>query len=202
METNLNQRLAAVLDKHPEEWRTVSVNEFYEVSDLGNVRRRSCAPGRVSGRSMAGVYNKAGYHVVSLRGAGRTKKSFLAHRLVAAAFLENPEDKPHVNHIDGNKANNALSNLEWCTRRENTIHAMKLGLHTFGERNGTAKLTEEKVREIRRRYASGELMRQLAASYGVAESTVRKVVRLLKWKCVEQHSRTHDADAKGGANGA
>lgn len=55
-------------------------------------------------------------------------KTYALHRLIAYAFLENPENKEHVNHIDGNKKNNAISNLEWVTNTENQIHKHKIGL--------------------------------------------------------------------------
>lgn len=56
------------------------------------------------------------------------EKSYPLHRVIASAFIPNPEDKPQVNHIDGNKTNNAVSNLEWVTHQENVQHAVKLGL--------------------------------------------------------------------------
>ena len=68
-----------------------------------------------------------GYYKVDLRKDGK-RKSMKAHRLVAMAFIPNPEDKPHINHIDGNPLNNNVENLEWCTPRENVIHALETGL--------------------------------------------------------------------------
>lgn len=67
--------------------------------------------------------SKHGYYTVSFR-----QKSFLVHRLVTKAFIPNKENKPQVNHIDGNKLNNNLNNLEWCSRLENMRHAFNLGL--------------------------------------------------------------------------
>lgn len=67
--------------------------------------------------------SKHGYCTISFR-----RKSFLVHRLVAKAFILNPENKPQVNHIDGDKLNNNLNNLEWCSRLENMRHAFNLGL--------------------------------------------------------------------------
>lgn len=69
---------------------------------------------------------KGGYYCVGLS-KGKTK-TFRVHQLVAKAFIPNPENKPYVNHIDGNKVNNSVSNLEWCTCSENNLHNHKIGL--------------------------------------------------------------------------
>ena len=95
--------------------------------------------------------NGNGYLYVSKQ-SGRKTKHYYVHRLVAEAFIENPLNKPEVNHIDGNKRNNIVENLEWCTRGENIIHAYKTGLNTPSEKqkciariNGYKNL--EKMRE-------------------------------------------------------
>lgn len=75
-----------------------------------------------------------GYMRITLIKNGKPK-SFAAHRLVAMAFIPNPENKPQVNHKDGNKLNNHVSNLEWCTSQENIHHAIKTGLTTFKKGN-------------------------------------------------------------------
>ena len=70
------------------------------------------------------------------------------HRLVAQAFIPNPENKPEINHIDGNKTNNDVSNLEWATRKENAHHAIQIGLYNpRGENNAYSKYTEKQIRE-------------------------------------------------------
>jgi hypothetical protein len=79
------------------------------------------------GRVLAVQKSNVGYFRVELWDNGRGKKHSI-HRLLAEAFIPNPDNKPHVNHIDGDKANNALSNLEWVTQSENQKHAYKLGL--------------------------------------------------------------------------
>jgi hypothetical protein len=68
-----------------------------------------------------------GYYLVTLVNSGTRKNQFI-HRLLAQHYIPNPLNKPQVNHIDGNKQNNALSNLEWVTAKENSVHAVKLGL--------------------------------------------------------------------------
>lgn len=68
--------------------------------------------------------NRYGYVVVTLW-VNKQAKPYRLHRLIAKTFIENPENKPEINHIDGNKQNNDISNLEWCTSSENNIHAIK-----------------------------------------------------------------------------
>lgn len=73
------------------------------------------------------LHKGTGYYLVTLCNNGLRKNQFI-HRLLALHFVPNPENKPQVNHIDGNKQNNALTNLEWVTSKENSIHAVKMGL--------------------------------------------------------------------------
>lgn len=105
------------------------------------------------------------------------------HRLVAQAFIPNPENKPEVNHIDGNKQNNHVSNLEWTTRSENEKHAYDSGLHCKkGEKNSMAKLTEREVLEIRYLYEQGESIENLTNKYSITFSGIYNVIKRVTWK--------------------
>lgn len=97
----------------------------YEVSNLGNVRSTK----RKQPIILKPKVNKYGYHEVCLRKDNKNVHRTV-HRLVAMAFIDNPEDKPTVNHKDGNKLNNEVANLEWNTISENTKHAYNNGLFT------------------------------------------------------------------------
>ena len=102
-------------------WKPIKEHEeFYEVSDKGEVRNKK------TGKLIVGDKNNFGYMRVCLYNP--FKKRYFRHRLVALHFIDNPENKQFVNHIDGDKTNNTLSNLEWCTRSENELHAFRTNL--------------------------------------------------------------------------
>ena len=103
-------------------WRVISEFPNYEVSNLGRVRR--VWKNHASMKQTA--LSKVGYEMVHLSHEG-TNKHRAIHRLVAIAFIDNPDNLPEVNHIDGNKLNNSVDNLEWCSRSQNMKHAYSIG---------------------------------------------------------------------------
>jgi len=108
-----------------EEWLPIVDSDNAYISNLGNVSR--------NGKQVIPDEDSEGYLRVSV--GGRIKRDRI-HRLVAKAFIANPNYKPYVNHIDGNKKNNRIDNLEWCTPKENSMHASKTGLlsHDTGKK--------------------------------------------------------------------
>ena len=98
-------------------WKLIDQFPNYNVSNLGNIKN-------IITNKPLKILNKEGYGSVSLK-YNELKKSLKVHRLVAVAFIENPENKSDVNHKDKNKLNNHISNLEWMTRKENNIHRCK-----------------------------------------------------------------------------
>ena len=122
-----------------EVWRPVVGWEgLYEVSNLARVRSVECDTIRYrngkpityhkrGGKVIKGKVMPNGYIMVRLHKDGEETNA-LAHRLVAQAFIPNPDNLPEINHKDGNRANNQVSNLEWCTAQENTIHSWRMGL--------------------------------------------------------------------------
>ena len=101
-------------------WKDIPGYEgLYKVSDSGDVYNIK------SKRKLKLTVSDAGYHKVNLRNNGSVK-THLVHRLVALSFIPNPKEKPQVNHIDEDSLNNSLSNLEWCTPKENCNHGTRL----------------------------------------------------------------------------
>lgn len=119
-----------------ENWKDIPGFEgAYQVSTLGRIRsldrtivrgpskRRGQHEAKLKGRTIRPVLRKDGYAVVSL---GKGSPYNRVHRLVAEAFIPNPDGKPMINHINGNRSDNSVDNLEWCTNQENQIHAVKV----------------------------------------------------------------------------
>lgn len=108
-------------------WKTLEENKNYQVSNLGRVR--SVFKGEGKEIVMKPVVDKGGYLRIGLSGGSRSKHTTrLVHQLVALAFIPNPSGYREINHIDGNKLNNTVSNLEWCSRSHNVSEAFRLGL--------------------------------------------------------------------------
>lgn len=124
-------------------WKPIKNYEgMYEVSNMGRVRSLNRLIPRnknskksyykIKGRPVAITDNGNGYKLVSLSKQGR--KNHYLHRLVATHFIPNPCEKYFVNHKDGDKSNNHVSNLEWVTHSENIVHSVKMGIHPSGIR--------------------------------------------------------------------
>lgn len=130
--------------------------------------------------------NSHGYKVVSLHVNGKLN-IFRVHRLVAAAFIPNPENKPYINHIDGNRANNCVDNLEWCTQKENMYHAnhvlharkvtVKSQIASSKRGISNRKLTMEQAKEVRNSYFNkGFTVTELSRTYGVCRTQIRRLL--------------------------
>jgi hypothetical protein len=161
-------------------WKPVKGYEgIYEVSNFGNVKNNV---------KVLSLRVNRGYQYITLYKDGKTS-SKAVHRLVAIAFIPNAKSKPEVNHIDGDKLNNHINNLEWCTPSENAIHAYATGLKkprkASGELNENAKLTRKEVIEIRNRYVKGCKVNgttALARDYGISKSQACRIVTNKMWK--------------------
>lgn len=169
-----------------EEWRPIVGWEgWYEVSSLGRIKRLKGFPGVTwPGRILMPINLSFGYHGINLCKPGimRTKR---IHALVARAFLGPMPEGMVTNHKDGNKKNNAPSNLEYVTQLENTAHAMRLGLtQRKGSKNAAAKLHENDVVQIRALAKSGIEQRSIAIKFGVTDTAISYIVKRKTWRHV------------------
>lgn len=103
-------------------WKLIDGDDRYYVSNLGNVKTIDYNHQQIE-KNLKPVIRNNGYKYVAIN-----KKQLAVHRLVAMAFIENNDNKPFVNHVDGDKTNNKVENLEWCTAKENMSHAFKNNL--------------------------------------------------------------------------
>lgn len=175
-------------------WKPVIEYEnVYEVSNLGRLRSK---PVFVVNDSIFGdlggyiknikiknqTINRDGYLTSKLCFNGKCRR-LTVHRLVAKAFIPNPNKYSQVNHMDGNKFNNTLENLEWVSAAQNTKHAWETGLitneHMLGSNHHSSKLIEEDVLDIRN---SNLTRKQLAEKYSISLSTVNDIIRRKSWK--------------------
>lgn len=133
------------------------------------------------GKLLTGHLDRNGYRCGIIKG-----KNVQFHRIVAATFIPNPLNKPCINHIDGNKSNNNINNLEWCTHSENTIHAYKTGLEhkVFGESHHAHKLTKEAVTYIRNNLNTP--VKELANKFNVSTYTIHDVLNNKTWRNINE----------------
>lgn len=164
---------------------------IYQVSSLGNIKR---LPLIIKSKNNIHKYykemllkpskTKYGYLKVSL--TKYKKITYLLHRLVALTFIDNPENKPQVNHKDANKSNNNISNLEWVTSNENIQHAYRNGLikPMKGILNGSSVLNENQVLEIRK--LKGKMFnKDIAKIYNCGSSTISRIFNNITWKHIQ-----------------
>ena len=160
-------------------FKPVENYEPLEVNDKGVVRNKN------TGKVLSVRKNKGGYCVVSHKGSPT-----LVHRLVAIAFLPNPEDKPCVNHIDSVRDNNELENLEWCTYQENAIHGNVFGFgldkYTHGESSNFAIHTEETIREVCKLLVDGYRGVDIEKITGIHKALVSDIKRGKRWSSVSK----------------
>lgn len=169
-------------------WKQVQGYEnIYEVSDHGEVRSidRSVNNYRVKGRVLRQHDSGKGYPAVALCKNGKPHTTYV-HSLVANAFIPKPDTllRLVVNHKDGDKRNNDVTNLEWVSYSQNNQHAYDNNLKERGEQFYNTKLTEAQVKEIRKN-GKYDTYEQIAQQYGVSKATIRDVLLHNDWKHIQ-----------------
>lgn len=164
---------------------------FYQVSNKGNVKSldrlvNGCSfkgYQRMKGKQLKLQKRKSGHLDVLLKKNGKEKRCWV-HRLVAKAFIPNPDNLPIVNHIDSNPQNNSVENLEWCTQQHNINHCVKSG--RFNPRKGVdhkdCRLTEEQVIEIRKLGGNGLSYQKISQLFNISDTHVKNIIIRKKWK--------------------
>lgn len=155
-------------------WAEIPEVEGYEASHKGEIRNKK------TGKILHQFLGKDGYLRIQI--AGKTR---LVHRIIADTYLRKIDEKNFVNHMDGDKQNNNVGNLEWVTRSENMVHAYTHGLkNSTGTNNGRSKLKMSDVVFIRENYVPGDKefgATALAKKYGVARQTISAVASGQNW---------------------
>lgn len=178
------------MDQH---WKPIKGYEgIYMVLNIGQVKSldRIDSIGRLKkGLILSDVDNGNGYRIVNLKFNGK-QKMYTVHRLVAEAFIPNPMNLPQVNHIDGDKSNNKLENLEWCDKSHNMKHAYKIGLIKAldGEKSPHHKLKKSDVEYCKSNYKKYDPkygFAALARFLGVSDTTIKHAVYGTNWKGVK-----------------
>lgn len=153
------------------EWIQTHVNGFL-VSNTGKVKGpKGILKTQVSTR---------GYEKCTISKDGK-RQYFLVHRLVAQAFLPNTNNKPEVNHLDGDKLNNHVSNLEWVTRSENELHRARVLGKGLGTLNGNSKFNPEDIIETRILHMSGMDCAAISRIKGISKSQTHRIINGKHW---------------------
>lgn len=161
-------------------WRDIEdLDGVYEVSNLGRIRNKKTK--NIKSFVYDGHYYKFGYdYTVNKK---RRKGWYRVHKAVAKAFIPNPEDKPTINHIDGDRKNNKADNLEWATHKEQSVHARDALKINCGENHYSAKYTNEQVREMRRLYEEENFsIKMLQNIFNDKYNNIRRIVKYERWK--------------------
>jgi len=180
-----------------ERWIPVDPDGFfkglYEISDRGRFKMLPRLQNNMWGglsltkEKIISGHTAHGYKIVQLKKEPK-RLTIAVHRLVGLAFIQNPENKPYINHKNGVKHDNRAINLEWCTPSENNHHFSEtiVSNRKRGEKHPKAKLTEEKVIEIRRLYKNeGHTTRSLAKMFEVGYVRIYDIIAYRTWKHVQ-----------------
>lgn len=154
--------------------------ERYTVNTNGEVFSLSYRNSRKKKR-MCEQLNMYGYSIVQLTNKNG-RRPYKVHRLVAKTFIPNPKNKPTVNHINGNKEDNRVENLEWATIAENQKHAYRTGIkNTSGENNGNSKYTKHQIRKLKTMHKEGYSYSEISRACNISKKYVQQIIREKRW---------------------
>jgi DNA-binding transcriptional regulator YiaG len=160
------------------EYKTIPNHPRYEISKEGIIRTK------ISLKIKSQYVGSTGYYMVSFSYLNKSKP-LRVHRLIAETYIPNPENQPEINHKDGNKLNNNISNLEWVTHLGNMQHANKAGLmNNKGSNNGTAKLKETDILKIRELLKTKLSQQKIANMFNVSRSAILMIHLNKRWSHV------------------
>ena len=164
-------------------WNIIHGYSDYQISNYGRVKSLKFNKEKI----LKLPVTKKGYLQIRLYKNGKRKLNhsyrFYIHRLVANAFIFNPDNKPEINHKDGNKMNNYIDNLEWVIHSDNMKHAIKKGLFdNNGEKNCNSKITKNDILVIHGLYLSGISQKIIGLIYNIAQQNVSLIVNGKNWK--------------------
>lgn len=174
-------------------WKDIPDFEgLYQVSNLGNVKTLERTTKNKQGTCLRkekllnlNISNRGYVNVKLYNTSKNIKKTIFVHKLVGLCFLNNANQYKEINHIDGNKLNNNINNLEWCSRSHNVKEAYRLNLRketTYkGEGNITSKLKDVDVLKIRDLYNKGISMIKISEMYKVVPGTIGFIVKNQTW---------------------
>jgi len=169
---------------------------YYQVSDRGHIKslsrwEKGLRTKRIQEKILKSIVSTKGYLQVGLY-KNNSMTIYQVHRLVLLTFQGDCPEGLQVNHIDGNRKNNNLENLEYVTPSENLLHSFNIlgrkgfGIGSCGESHGSSKLTDQEVKKIRSKYSKETVTRrELAGKYGVSVSTITQIISRKLWKHIK-----------------
>lgn len=156
--------------------------------EFGGITYLVCSNGDIfgpTGKKLKARENADGYAVITMGNKRIRRSTQFVHRIVAELFLPNPEKLSDVDHLNGERMNPDVSNLQWVTHEENVRRAYERGSHIgriTGEKNPKARLTPDFVLKLREEYNAGVTIQEMADKYGLPWNTVGNAVKKITWK--------------------
>lgn len=154
----------------------INFENTYQISNYGRVLNKKTS------LFVKPQYNKKGYMYVHLSYSHTGKVKWYIHRLVGFHFINNPNNKPQINHKDGNVTNNFVDNLEWCTNEENQAHTVLNNLHYKGETHKDSKFKESNIIYLPELFSIGFSVQQVNKLTGVSRINIEKIINGKSWR--------------------